>query len=212
MKIVSKRKYSENDVREINKRTVEGLQRLYAIVVALALTTGIRVLLESTGIIKDVNQDINQSESIFLFIAFLITLIVFYHGMNRHLEDTFLINNKYERRREGLPIDILVFIIEGGLFVTMAFAITDPKLFFYSWSLLLAIDIVWSILVYLIQNSERPLWALNNFIFLIAAWISWFYIRQGDVIAIAVIQILRNITDYSMYWWFYFPETEKDNN
>ena len=202
------KEYNKASIKNVNDKTVEGLQRLYVILIALALTTGVKVLLESIGVIDNNISVINkliQFNAIILFVAFLLTLIVFYHGMNRHLEETFLLTDDIVNQRETLMIDMVVFIIESGLLVTMAYGITKPLLFFYAWSALLLIDIIWTLVVWRIHKKENPMWAINNAIFLIIAWAS-FMCFELIVWFIACIEILRNIVDYIINWRFYFPK------
>ena len=44
------------DIKLANTRTVDALQRVYAMVIALALTTGVTVLIETLGIIKGARE------------------------------------------------------------------------------------------------------------------------------------------------------------
>ena len=203
----------ENDknksIRLASDRTVDSLQRVYAIVIALALTIAVKLLIESVGIIphEGVSKpNSNSLPTILLFVAFLSTLIVFYHGMNRHLDDTFVIGTKVDPRRLPLLVDIVVFLLEGGLLVVMASTINNPKVFLVAWSILLCVDIVWGLFVYFSLKRKAPIkWVFNNLLFLIFAWFFWRVVFPQNAILIAVIEILRSGIDYKLNWNFYFP-------
>ncbi len=207
--------HQENDknkfIKQASDRTVDSLQRVYAIVIALALTTAVKLLIESIGITPHEGMSKAASNSlptIFLFVAFLSTLIVFYHGMNRHLDDTFIIGVKVNPHRLLLLVDIVVFLFEGGLLVVMASTINNPKAFLFAWSVLLCVDIVWGLIVYFTLKRQALMdkWILNNFCFLILAWLFWSLVFPQKTISIAVIEIVRSLIDYWLNWDFYFPK------
>lgn len=195
------------DVRQANTRTVDALQRVYGMVIALALTTAVKVVIEAVGLIAPKPQTgAETSQTAVLFGAFLMTLVVFYHGMNRHLDDTFVIGENAVESRLPLLVDIFVFLLEGALLVAMAYAIPAPETFLHVWTGLLAIDILWGLYVYVIVERTAPAkWVLNNAIFLAAAWVVWLRIAPGQAIALGTVEMLRSVVDYRINWSFYFP-------
>jgi hypothetical protein len=96
----------------------------------------------------------------------------------------------------------------------------DPAKFLQLWTALLTVDIVWTVVVWLVQRSTSPIWARNNFAWLSVAWAFWLgspYLLTNFGIAsanhvpimvwlIASIEIGRSITDYRANWSFYFPD------
>lgn len=202
--------HSPDDIRLANTRTVDALQRVYAMVIALALTTAVKLLVETLGIVARTSpSQADRVTTILLFVAFLSTLVAFYHGMNRHLDDTFVIGGGAIPRRLPLLIDIFVFLVEGALLAVMASTITVPFAFLCSWSVLLAVDIVWGLYVYLVVKRTAPAkWVGNNSAFLICAWVSWLFIFPASGALIAVIETLRSGIDYRLNWAFYFPRRD----
>jgi len=200
-------KPEDGDVEKASTRTVDALQRVYAIVIALALTTAVKLLIEILGITQgsgSAGRDV--ASATLLFIAFLFTLVVFYHGMNRHLDDTFVTGESKLQRPILLLVDIFVFLVEGSLLVVMASTINNPGAFFYAWSVLLVVDILWGLYLYLVIRRVAPSkWILNNTIFLAVAWVLWLLILPQNVAMIAIVEIMRNIVDYRINWAFYFP-------
>lgn len=202
-------------VKKADERTVDTLQRFYAIVIGLALTTGVKVLIESIGIVSgDVAQNtaLNTTKPtvIFVFMAFLFTIIVFYHGMNRHLDETYILGKEPDQRRLPMLIDIFVFVFESGLLFVMASTINKPRTFLIFWSALLMLDIVWTFTVCLIQR-RKPIWIWNNLVFLVIAWICWKGLLPQNAVCIAIVEAARSVTDYYINWDLYFPNETARN-
>ena len=88
----------------------------------------------------------NESFNPFFFATFVVTIVPFYHGMERHLFETHLAKQGINFKRNGIPspllIYIFVFIIEGVLLIAMARNIDNAFVFIKAWTLLLIVDIV----------------------------------------------------------------------
>lgn len=198
-------------LRSANTRTVDALQRFYAMVIALAVTNSVRLLLQTLGLIP-ADQAISATPhlTILLFITFLSTVVVFYHGMNRHLDDTFVIGPRTIPHRLPLLFDIFVFLVEGCLLVAMGSAINSPRVFFYTWTGLLVVDILWGLIVFLVVRNRAHLrWIANNIVHVGIAWLFWLVLFPRNVVYVAVIEILRTVIDYALNWPFYFPTVSK---
>jgi len=209
---------NQEHAKRVDGRIVDTLQRLYAIVIALALATGVRILIESIGILPGgalpLGQGIVGPKLVvsLIFVAFLSTVIAFYHGMNRHLDETYIFGDNIDHRRITLMIDIVVFVVEAGLLFVMASTINQPGIFLASWSILLGVDIVWSVVVFLSQRTEKPLWAANNAVWLVVAWVCWQGLFPQNAVCIAIVELLRSAADYRLHWNFYFPKSLSDSS
>ena len=103
-------------------RSVDSLETVYAVVVAFAVTKAIETVLLSGN---------NASIELNLFrkhlpalVAFVATIVPFYHGMHRHLNRVY-IEHPIKKTREGfLLLDIFVFFIESCLLVVFAASIS----------------------------------------------------------------------------------------
>jgi hypothetical protein len=165
----------------------------------------------------------DQLTQALLFIAFVSTIVPFYHGMERHLFETHVARNDINWGHDGRPsnilMDIFAFMFMGALLLSMGRRIDAPTIFFQTWPALLALDIVWSLLVWQYQKGAKPIWAWNNLRWLVFAWILWYgtpwlfgrlawqvsWMPVVQTGAVAVIEILRSIFDYKIHWHFYFP-------
>jgi hypothetical protein len=81
------------------ERSVDSVARIYAIIIGLALAESIRTL-----IVKNANGAVDLSLTTLwsgapAFLAFVFTLVPFWHGMNRHLDRSYL--EKEENGVEG---------------------------------------------------------------------------------------------------------------
>jgi hypothetical protein len=70
------------------ERSVDSVQRIYAVVIALAISQVIQSLLKnSNGTTMDLSQALAGLPA---FVAFLVTLVPVWQGMNRHLDRSYL--------------------------------------------------------------------------------------------------------------------------
>lgn len=79
------------------ERSVDSLQRIYTVIVALAVASSIKSLTidkASDALLK--SPDILAGLPVFL--SFLVTLIPFYHGMNRHLDTCYTQGGNFAAR------------------------------------------------------------------------------------------------------------------
>jgi hypothetical protein len=204
------------------------LQGLYAIVAGLALTEAVSVLA------REVDNGLPTARTLLMMTAFLATIIPFFHGGLRHLDDVYLISPpQREMSRFALPVDFLLLFLESVLVLGMAHRLTDPANLLAFLIFLLVVDIVWAIvtpllidrvtLVKTLQDSVPKLsfssdtetaWAQNNILFLPLAIICWFALDNFDfsvttsAIVISLFALMRTANDYRVSWLFYFPAPE----
>jgi hypothetical protein len=202
------RQTTTGDIKIAYSRMIDGLQRLYAMIIALALTTSVGVLTVSLGLNQPSGVPFSHTGSVptvLMFVAFLSTLVVFYQGMNRHLDETFVCGD-LANSHLPLLLDLLVFLAESLILVLIANTINRPVTFFYAWTSLLAVDIAWGLALFWVQRRKATLWwVVNNFGFVFGAWLCWRVLAPENVLLLAVIEVLRSINDWRMNWEFYFP-------
>ena len=93
------------------QRSVDSLQMIYAVIVALAIGNAIQtIFLDATT--KLFIFDFSLLSSLPAFLTFIVIIVPFYQGMNRHLDNCYIINT--ETHVEGaLLFDFLVFFFEA---------------------------------------------------------------------------------------------------
>jgi len=197
------------------------LENLYSFLIGFALTQATMKLADIW--ISSANNSVPIGETS-LYAFLLLTIVPFYQGMNRFLYVTHVVRplEKPGFKSSPLLLDIYVFILMGCLFFSMGRFLDDPTTFFYLWSALLVIDIVWCLIVWAVQKGRRPIWAFNNFCWLTLAWL--FHLGYTNVCSTpdccsSIAEWLpyhfvlfgtgRTIADYIVNWKFYFPPEYK---
>lgn len=206
---------------DAQKSAIDALQKFYSIIVAAAFTGGVLKFLEQFTFSA---WSIEQSTKLILLVAFVVTIVPFYHGMERHLFETHIAGRDIDRTAGGRPspilVDVFAFMIEGAILFTMGRSLDNPSAFLKIWSALLIVDIIWSLIVWRYQKSTKPIWVRNNFIWLVIAWIvflgsPWIvenlglpapYLQFTAASLIGCAEVLRSIFDYKSHWDFYFPD------
>src|SRR5690348_17087640 len=75
------------------ERSVDSIQKIYAVVIALAVTQSIQTLIKDSNGVADFTFERLRS-GLPSLIAFVFTLVPFWHGMNRHLDKAYLEKSK----------------------------------------------------------------------------------------------------------------------
>lgn len=204
------------------KATVETLQRFYSVIIAIALTSGLAKFITSLESSASIPASVSL---VALAVAFLSTVVPFYHGMERHLYITHTLKPDVGEGGKPIPllVDILAFIFEGGILFAMGGKLDQPIVFLQLWTALLIVDIIWTLIVWRVERGTSPIWAWNNFIWLCIAWTIWLgspwvLMKTGIslpdqipvmVWLIALVEIGRSVTDYRANWAFYFPDSHR---
>lgn len=207
---------AKNKAVEANIRILENF---YSFLISFALTQATyRMLLVWQGSAEV--GEVSKAGSTILYATFVFTLVPFYQGMNRFLYATHVVRplEKPNARYSPLLFDIWAFLLMSSILFALGYYITDPVKFFYLWSALLLIDIVWTSLVWVIQGSRRPIWAVNNLIWLGLGWLYWVIVYglsgipafdakvlESLAFGFVFFEIGRTVFDYKINWEFYFP-------
>src|SRR6476661_3705790 len=74
------------DMKTVRTRSVDNLQRLYTVVISLALTEYLRRLLTQSA---EANEATGYNGWL-MFVSLIFTVVPFYHGANRYLDATYV--------------------------------------------------------------------------------------------------------------------------
>lgn len=209
---------SGNVNEEARRRSVGNLQRVYTVVVSLAITEALRRLLSPAATNPITEIDIR---SLIAVVSLLVTIIPFYHGANRYLDATYVTGER-TAKSSALMLDFIVIFLEGLIFFVLALLIANTTAFFTGLALLFFLDSAWVALTRV--TSESPLdrgreyatWSISNIaagvIILLFIWsnlLSWEIWPTLEIAAVAVgvVALLRTIIDYATVWNFYYPPT-----
>jgi hypothetical protein len=205
--------------------SVRHLQTLYTLVAGLALTEAV------TALADEVDVGYPSARTLSMMTAFLATLIPFFHGALRHLDDIYIVSRPPgAMHRFALLSDFVLLFLESAILLGMARRLEDPIVFLGFLIALLLLDIIWSILTQVLTYGRswwrivsqcapwRPCpddalvrWVRNNLTFVPIALIIWGVERRWslDELALAgivlVVAVTRTFRDYKSSWGFYFP-------
>jgi hypothetical protein len=117
--------------KKILERTVDGLQKVYAVVDGLALGQGNK---RSRNVAKGGHAGdlLGGPCPVPPFGAFLVTLVAFFHGMNRHLDRCYLDRSIAFPRWGAFFLDFFVFFVQSSLRFLVALSLSDPSRAFLS--------------------------------------------------------------------------------
>ena len=106
-------------------RSVDSLQKLYTVVIALAIGQAIQRLIVLSGgqqAFATPDEVVARPPAAAAFF----TIVPFYHGMNRHLDRCYVEagGGDANRLRGGLLLDFFIFFVEAALFFAIATSIS----------------------------------------------------------------------------------------
>src|SRR4051794_10156910 len=117
--------------------TVEHLQELYAIMAGIGLAIAMSQLIRT----DDAHL---QPRAIPLVAAYAATLVPFYHGALRHLDESYRHeDSRLEEHRYLLLGDFIWLFTEAGTFFALASFVRRPEQFGITLSILLTLDVIW---------------------------------------------------------------------
>ena len=199
------------------ENSVRNLIALYTMVIAVALSLAVKTLIDIDRGLESVGMS-----SALLFIAFVLTLVPFYHGALRHLDDAYIENANQHIKPGALIIDVLLLLLHAIAFVVLSLLLNKPSHFVWILLVALAIDVLWGLFAHFGSSSSNGLaaeskWTIINFIFV--GGVTWYLVDRdiylsyaGDPTKLSVLIVIacaiRTLVDYVWCRAFYFPKQE----
>jgi hypothetical protein len=140
--------------------------------------------------------------------ALLITLIPFYHGALRHLDEQYA-GTAVRGARGFVLVDFLILFLESCLFLALAIASARPDVFVSLFLALLGLDVVWVLLTTRFLTNESDLapqrmWRNINLIAALGLLIPSFTLGSCTLsYVVLAIATVRTGADYAFTWSFY---------
>lgn len=199
------------------------LENFYSFLIGFALTQATMKLVDAWIASGWDRRTLGQCV---LFVSLIVTIVPFYQGMNRFLYATHVVRpiEKPKSRSSPMLFDIYAFLLMSCIIFAMGRFLGDPTIFFYLWTLLLCTDVAWTVIVWRIQKGRAPIWARNNLIWLVLAWVYWASVnwtawpnvvpvedRNALAYGFVFFEVLRTAFDYRINWKFYFPPEYRGN-
>jgi hypothetical protein len=196
------------------ENSVKQLCEFYNVVTGVALAYAITKLIDASAQYIPL-----KTGHIFLFLAFVATIIPFHQGAVRHLYATYVEHGGSSRIKNGaLALDFIILFAEACLFVALAALIENGPAFANAMMVLLIVDCIWGFLSHLAftgaqaQNAERK-WSIINVVatavvFVLIVFVppilgSWGVEAEQCLFAVC---LARSIADYVWAWSFYYPD------
>ncbi|MGZ8571153.1 MAG: hypothetical protein ACXWW5_02895 [Actinomycetota bacterium] len=200
--------------------TVRNLQELYTVAAGIALVFAIeRLVRVPTGA-----DDAIRWSYLPAFLAFMVTLVPFYHGGMRHFDQVYVEEEGRNVRTGALLADFFLVFLEACLLLASARLLPDVTTTAWMLTTLFALDAIWGTTVYLVFTKGRLRlvelrWVLINIV--TAALLAGFLIFApadpvggGVNVMVAVVLLcvttVRTGIDYWVSWSFYFPWSRDD--
>ena len=192
------------------ENSVKHLGNFYTVIVGLALTTAIYNLVDANGQVRPFN-----GVTLLLCVAFVATLLPFYHGAMRHLDKTYLEVDEHAAPKPGaLMADFIILFLEGCIFIVLGTKVAHPVAFTFLFTSLLLLDSVWAFFAHLLSPAPRKqelTWAGINFVTVLV--LGGFIYSRGLIdslsapvppstigIVLCVIALARTVIDYWFSW------------
>ncbi|MBK8002578.1 MAG: hypothetical protein IPK12_01255 [Gemmatimonadetes bacterium] len=212
---------SEPKIEEARKRSVDNLQRLYTVVVSLAVTESLKPLLG--GLAR--GEALPGYNRWFMFASLVITVVPFYHGANRYLDATYVTGER-AAKPQALLIDFVMLFIEGIAFFALAMLANDEQVFYTGLAMLLVFDAGWVGITNLTGASvsdrfpDYAKWASVNLVvaamICVSVWANLPWTTPGGTgfwrsqftrdVALLILVVGRTFYDYWKVWPFYYPQ------
>lgn len=202
---------------EAIERSVDSAQSIYAVIIALAISEAIETLLKNPNSTTGEISFAQVRTGLWAFIAFLVTVVPFWQGMNRHLDCCYL-EKKTGVVQRALLLDLGVFLVEAILLFGAGLSIKSGIATFYWLAGLLCIDMVWAVGSHYIHSPgltpHSVKWSLINICAMLVAALAvalfykqpQFVLSQHRQFVLMVIALGRTIADYKWCLDFYFPK------
>lgn len=195
------------DLSKAVERSVDSLQKIYAVVIALAISQAIQSLLKGPGGAADFDL-LRFTTGLPGFVSFLVTLIPFWHGMNRHLDRCYLEKSK-PIVQGALLFDFATFCVEASFLFAAGWSLRSGLITFYCLGALLLVDMAWAFISHQIhfpgEKSHAVKWSTVNLVAMGLAVLIVAFPFNAKPLVLMIVVVLRTIADYGFCWRFYFP-------
>ena len=140
------------------------------------------------------------------FLSFLLVVVPFYHGMNRHLDFCYI---EHDRAPKALLGDFVAFFLESCILFWIANSIGPGLRPFVALGVLLLVDSIWAWVSLRIDresvSATVKAWSINNIVALTIGAVVGLLVRSEVDLWLLELVFIRTVIDYEISWKFYFP-------
>jgi hypothetical protein len=209
-------RYGEKPMRTSRVSSVKHLQTLYTVVVGVALTVALE---DISATVPGQTSLLSSVDAVLLLVAFIATLLPFYHGALRHLDVTWIEKQGRDVKSGALLADFIILFVEGCLFLLIARQLGSPFHFGMGLAALLTIDIIWGVVAHVaftqpgadkaewkwVQNNVVAVIALLALLISVRTWVPQPAQATWNAAGLLGVALLRTAVDYARSWDFYYP-------
>jgi hypothetical protein len=189
--------------------TVQILERIFAIVLALALGEAFKQFVSDTP--KNPDDSFIHWDRFTALAALLLLLIPFYQGMGQYFYQVYHTAQRPKPYSAFLLVDCVAFTLEAALFFVMSRALPmiQWRRFYKTVLLVLILDTLWGSFVWVSHHQAIQWWLVLNILFMAVFVVILSVFRPhnskwGPRLALLAM-IVRTVADYRTSWEFYFP-------
>lgn len=192
--------------------TISDLQRIYTIVLALAIGEAFKQF------IPDAHRKLEERklnwDQLFALASFLLLVLPFFQGMSRHMFIEYHEGPLRHSYPEWLLLDCIAFTVEGALFFVLSRTVSARQWtrFYFTVLLLLVVDGAWALIELMFPISQVHAirtWFWLDVVFALLFGLALLVLRRrkyfvGAIVGL-VLMVARSGFDYGLMWDFYFP-------
>lgn len=200
------------DRTEARKRAVDHLERLFTLLVGLAIA-----LAFGRASTHDEVANMRDWQELSRLAVFLVTVIPFAHGALRYLDAAY-VTGESPARDTGFLCDGMLLLTEAAILTSMAAVLPNEGEFWFFYALLLTIDIIWVWTTVFHKEgkcsqadpptADYKWWSLINGIAVLLVLLTAYTVFIKDEsrwIVLAALGVLRTVGDIAVTKGFYFP-------
>lgn len=186
----------------------------------VVILSGITITFAITAIAKEAkNANGAFPGELGLFLILVLSIIRFYHGNMRLLDDSYLDHLEGGSTERNIILDFSVILVTSIAFAAMGAFIDQPVFFFSCFAMILIMDGLWGVLCISANNIDAiPIqrhWMGNNFvcgstiliIFNVSLSHPLLFRGVSPTLIIAACALGSTFYDFAVSWRFYFPRT-----
>jgi hypothetical protein len=204
----------------VNKKRLSAIGSLRELVVILS---GITITFSLGRIVDGIDSRAGTNlQAMTLFVLLTLSIVRFYHGNMRLLDDSYFAaegevvaaEGKVKARR-NIVVDFGVILVTSVVFAAMGAFIQDYEFFFGGLTIILVMDTIWGVMAISANNIEaldiQKRWVINNAVCAFALLVIYianaqFHLPEQWTFGLMVgCALVSTIGDYVASWEFYFP-------
>jgi hypothetical protein len=195
------------------KSSISSLKEIVILLNGITLTFSITTLISK---LRNPIDLVSSAETATLFLLFVLSVIRFYHGNMRLLDDLYITPANANPPNRNLALDFSAVLGVSTIFGAMGDFIGNCRMYFLCFLSILTIDILWAVICLQVDDidtlKQQKAWTINNIVFVFIIILLIAVPHPYDVWARYLLIVGGFITTGVDFWWsweFYFPRVRR---